>query len=55
MELAFVVDDVAAACERAVSAGATLLMPAKAKPWGQIVAYLRGIEGTLIEVCTPAG
>jgi len=54
MEIAFVVEDVPATCDRAVAAGAVLLMSAKAKPWGQIVAYLRGIEGTLIEVCTPA-
>ena len=23
------------------------------KPWGQIVGYVRGIDGSIIELCTP--
>lgn len=53
MEVALVTDDVPAACERAVAAGATLLAPPAAKPWGQTVAYLRCPDGTLVELCTP--
>jgi lactoylglutathione lyase len=25
------------------------------KPWGQVVAYVRSKEGTLIELCSPIG
>jgi catechol 2,3-dioxygenase-like lactoylglutathione lyase family enzyme len=52
MEIGLVTDDVAAACERAVAAGATLLKAPAAKPWGQTVAYVRSPDGTLIELCT---
>ena len=55
IEIAFVVDDVAAAVQRAVDAGAHLVKPASKKPWGQIVAYVRDRNGVLIELCTPAG
>jgi catechol 2,3-dioxygenase-like lactoylglutathione lyase family enzyme len=52
MEIGLVTDDVAAACERAVAAGAPLLKAPAAKPWGQTVAYVRSPDGTLIELCT---
>ena len=52
IEIGLVTDDVAAACERAVHAGATLLRPPATKPWGQTVAYLRCPDGTLVELCT---
>jgi catechol 2,3-dioxygenase-like lactoylglutathione lyase family enzyme len=52
MEIGLVATDVAAACERAVAAGATLLAPPKVKPWGQTVAYVRCPDGTLVELCT---
>ncbi len=55
MEVGLLTDEVAAACERAVAAGASLLKPASVKPWGQTVAYLRCPDGTLVEVCTPMG
>ena len=55
IELAFVCDDVAADYERAVAAGAvSVALPAE-KPWGQMVAYVRAKEGTLIELCSPMG
>ena len=53
MELAFVDENVAAAYEKAVGAGAIAIAPPTEKPWGQTVAYVRGIEGTLIEICSP--
>ncbi|MDR6600380.1 catechol 2,3-dioxygenase-like lactoylglutathione lyase family enzyme [Achromobacter deleyi] len=53
MEVAFVTDDVAAAHARAVSLGATELNAPTAKPWGQVVSYLRCPDGTLVELCTP--
>lgn len=44
---------VAAACNRAVAAGAALLQAPVAKPWGQTVAHVRAPDGTLVELCTP--
>jgi catechol 2,3-dioxygenase-like lactoylglutathione lyase family enzyme len=55
VEIGIVTDDVAQACDRAVSAGATLLAAPAKKPWGQTVAYVRAPDGTLIEVCTSMG
>lgn len=52
MEVGLVCDDVAAAFERALKAGATALNAPKTKPWGQTVAYLRCPDGTLVELCT---
>ena len=52
MELGLITDDVAAACRRAVEAGATLLAAPSTKPWGQTVAYVRCPDGTLVELCT---
>jgi len=36
-----------------VSLGATELSAPTAKPWGQVVSYLRCPDGTLVELCTP--
>jgi lactoylglutathione lyase len=55
MEVGLVTPDVAAACERAVAAGATLLLAPTVKPWGQTVAYVRCPDGTLVELCTMIG
>ncbi|MFO0359188.1 MAG: VOC family protein [Flavobacteriales bacterium] len=44
------VEDVVAA---AVQAGATIAENPKTKPWGQVVAYIRDIDGFLVEICTP--
>ena len=53
VELAFFATDVAAAFKRAIDAGAVTIAEPKVMPWGQTVAYVRGIEGTLIGLCTP--
>ncbi len=53
LEIGLVTPDVAAACDRAVAAGARLLNAPKTKPWGQTVAYVRCPDGTLVELCTP--
>jgi lactoylglutathione lyase len=55
VEIAFVTDDVAGAVTRAVAAGATVIADAKAKPWGQMVAYVRAPDGCVVELCTPVG
>jgi uncharacterized glyoxalase superfamily protein PhnB len=55
IEIGVVTDDVAAAWETALAAGATPLAPPATKPWGQTVAYVRDPEGMLVELCTPIG
>ncbi|MFC6337447.1 VOC family protein [Pseudomonas sp. CCM 7891] len=53
MELGFVTDDVPAAHARALAEGARELAAPNAKPWGQVVSYVRCPDGTLVELCTP--
>ena len=62
MEIALVVDPAAdvskslqAAHARALAAGASELKAPTAKPWGQIVSWVRAPDGTLVELCTPMG
>ncbi|WP_234824496.1 VOC family protein [Ensifer adhaerens] len=44
------------AYEKAVSAGASPVKPPEEKPWGQVVGYVRDLNGCLVELCsaTPA-
>ena len=37
----------------AENAGGTILEQPKTNPWGHVFAYLRDIDGFLIEICTP--
>jgi lactoylglutathione lyase len=53
IEIGFTTDDIENTYEEALLAGATPVEPIKTKPWGQQVAYLRDIDGFLIELCTP--
>jgi uncharacterized glyoxalase superfamily protein PhnB len=55
VELAFVTDDVASAYAKAVAAGASPIKEPIEKPWGQVVAYVRAKDGSLIELCSPIG
>ena len=52
-EIALVTDDVAAATERAVAAGARLVSEPQDMPWGQTIAYVGDCNGFLVEICTP--
>ena len=52
-ELALVSEDVAGDFDKALKEGAIAVSPPKEKPWGQTVAYVRAVEGTLIELCSP--
>ena len=52
MELVFTVDNVSDAYETAVSKGAAPLSEPVQKPWGQVVAYVRDINGVLIELAS---
>ena len=53
IEIGFTTDNVEKIVSNALNAGATIVENPKTKPWGQIVAYLRDIDGFLIEICTP--
>lgn len=55
VELAFVTDNVASAYAKAVAAGASPIKEPIEKPWGQVVAYVRAKDGSLIELCSPIG
>ena len=52
-EIALVTDDVAAAVQRAVDAGAQLVSAPQQMPWGQTIAYVGDCNGFLVELCTP--
>jgi catechol 2,3-dioxygenase-like lactoylglutathione lyase family enzyme len=51
-EIAFWAEDVAAAYDAAVAAGATPLTPPRVMPWGQTVAYVEAPEGTILGFVT---
>ena len=55
IEIGFTTDNVEATVAAAIHAGATIVEQPKTKPWGQTVAYVRDIDGFLIEICTPMG
>lgn len=50
VEVGFVTDDVQAAYDVAVKAGAIPYEPPAAKPWGQVIAYVRDLDGVLVEI-----
>jgi catechol 2,3-dioxygenase-like lactoylglutathione lyase family enzyme len=52
VEVAFFTSDVSAAFARALAAGATPLAQPKVMPWGQTVAYVRSVEGTMVGLAT---
>lgn len=55
VEVGLVTTEVKSAFDRAVSAGAVALSEPKAKPWGQVVAYVKDNNGFLVELCSPMG
>ncbi len=52
-EIAFVAQDVSAAYQKALSAGATALSSPSSKPWGQVVSYVKDCNGNIVEICSP--
>ncbi len=52
-EIALVTANVPVLFARAVKAGAVSVAEPATKPWGQTVAYLRDMDGYLVELCTP--
>lgn len=55
IEIGFTTEDVEATVENAVKAGAVIVENPKTKPWGQVVSYVRDMDGFLIEICTSMG
>ena len=55
MEIALVTPDVHKAHALALAAGAQELKAPEAKPWGQVLSYVRCPDGTLVEICSPVG
>lgn len=53
IEIGFVTEDVAVAFAQAVEAGAIAFVEPRVKPWGQTVAYVRDLDGILIEIGSP--
>ncbi len=53
IEIGFTTEDVEATVKAAIDAGGVLVGEPKTKDWGQIVAYIRDIDGFLVEICTP--
>jgi lactoylglutathione lyase len=55
IEIGFTTDNVEATVKLAVKAGAVMVENPKTKPWGQVVSYVRDLDGFLIEICTVMG
>ena len=51
-EIAFTTDDVSKSFEKAILNGAKEIRKPEEKSWGQTVAYVQDIFGTIIEICT---
>ena len=51
-EIAFEADDVKAALNKALQAGAKLVQDVKEEPWGQTTSYVSDPNGYLIEICS---
>ncbi len=53
IEIALVCEQVDAAFRKALQAGAKSVLPPESKPWGQVVSYVRDLNGVLVEICSP--
>lgn len=53
VEIALLTNDVESGFRRAIAAGATPVTEPGRKPWGQTVAYVRDLNGVLVEICSP--
>jgi lactoylglutathione lyase len=51
-QVAFVTDNMEADWARALAAGASIVKPPEAKPWGQTAGYLRDCNGVIVELNT---
>jgi lactoylglutathione lyase len=55
LEIAFVTDTPEEGYAQAIAAGATEVAKPEKKPWGQVVSYVRDLNGFLVEICSPVG
>lgn len=53
VDIGFVTNDVESAYKKAVNAGAIEVIPPKTMPWGQVVVYVREINGFLVGINAP--
>jgi lactoylglutathione lyase len=51
-EVGLIAEDVPPAFKRAVAAGAVPVVEPSTKPWGQVVSYVRDLNGFLVEICS---
>ncbi|MCH9631142.1 MAG: hypothetical protein S4CHLAM37_11600 [Chlamydiia bacterium] len=51
-EVSFAADDVSAAFEKALANGCIKVASPEKKPWGQEVAYVRDLNGVLVEMAS---
>mgnify|MGYP005840520095 CR=1 FL=1 len=52
-EIALVTSDVDLAYAQACACGAASIKKPQEKPWGQKVAYVRDLNGVIVEICSP--
>ena len=52
-EIALVTEDVEGAFKKAITEGAVEVKKPIKKPWGQLVGYVRDLNGFLVEICSP--
>lgn len=55
IEIGFTTENVELVFNHAVKKGAIVVEKMKTKLWGQTVAYVKDIDGFLIEICIPIG
>lgn len=53
IEIALVTDQVELYFAKAIQHGATALATPAKKPWGQVVGYIRDLNGVLVELASP--
>lgn len=54
-EIALITNDVKEGYKHALSNGAIAVKEPTVKPWGQEVAYVRDLNGIIVEICSPMG
>lgn len=52
-EIGLIAEDVEDAYKQACARGAVSVVAPSQKPWGQWVAYVRDLNGVLVEICSP--
>jgi len=53
IEIALVTENVQSAYDQSIAAGALAVQAPAEKPWGQMLSYVRDLNGVLVEICSP--